>query len=33
MNMRIIECIDFYVLIEEGSAHRLIIVLHPLGAD
>jgi len=33
MNMRIIECIDCYVLMEEGPAHRLIVVLHPLGAD
>jgi len=31
--MKIIDCIDFYILIEEGPAHRLIIVLHPLGAD
>jgi len=33
MSMRIIDCIDFYILMEEGPAHRLIIVLHPLGAD
>jgi len=33
MNMRIIDCIDFCVLIEEGPAHRLIVMLHPLGAD
>jgi len=31
--MRIIDCIDFYVLMEEEPAHRLIIVLHLLGAD
>ena len=31
--MRIIDCIDCYILIEEGPAHRLIVVLHPLGAD
>ena len=31
--MRIIECVNFYLLIEEGPAHRLIVVLHPLGAD
>jgi len=31
--MRIIECIDFYVLMEEEPAYRLIVVLHPLGAD
>ena len=33
MNMRVISCIDYYVLIEERPAHRLIIVLHLLGAD
>jgi len=33
MNMRIIERIYFYVLMEEGPAHRLIVVLHPLSAD
>jgi len=31
--MRIIDCIDFYILMEEGPAHRLIIVLHPLGVQ
>jgi len=31
--MRVIDCIDFYVLMEEGPAHRLIVVLHPLSAD
>jgi len=33
MNMRIMDCINCYVLMEEGPAHRLIAVLHPLGAD
>jgi len=33
MNMRIIDCIDCYILMEEGPARRLIIVLHPLSAD
>jgi len=33
MNMRIIECIDNYIVIEGGPAHRLIIVLRPLGSD
>jgi len=32
MNMRIIECIDCSVLMEEGLAYRLIVVLCPLGA-
>jgi len=31
--MRIIDCIDSDALMEKGSAHRLIIVFHPLSAD
>jgi len=31
--MRVIDCIDNYCLMEEGPAHRFIIVLHLLGAD
>jgi len=31
--MRVIECIDSIVLMEEGPAHRLIIEFHPLSAD
>jgi hypothetical protein len=33
MNMRIIDCIDNYDIMEGGPAHRLIIVLRPLGTD
>ena len=33
MNMRVIDCIDCYIIMEEGPAHRLIVVLHSLGAD
>jgi len=33
MDMMVIDCIHCYVLIEEGPAHRLIVVLHPLSAD
>ena len=33
MNMRIIDCIHCYVLMEEGPGHRLIVVLHLLVAD
>jgi len=33
MNMRIIDCIGCYILMEEGPAYRLIVVLHPLDAD
>jgi len=33
MNIRIIDCIDSIALMEEGPAHRFIIVLHLLGAD
>ena len=32
MNMRIIDYIDSIALMEEGQAHRLIMVFHPLGA-
>jgi len=31
--MRVVVCINFYVLMEEGPAHRLIVVLHPLSVD
>ena len=31
--MRIIDSIDSIALMEEGPAHRLIIVFHPLSAD
>jgi len=31
--MRVIDCIDFYVLIEEGPALRLIVMHYPLSAD
>jgi len=33
MNMRVIDCIDSIALMEEGLAHRLIIVSHPLSRD
>ena len=33
MNMRVIDYIDNYYLIEGGPAHRLIIVVRSLGAD
>jgi hypothetical protein len=31
INMRVIDCINYSHLMEEGPAHRLIIVLRPLG--
>jgi hypothetical protein len=33
MNMRVIDCLDCNYLMEEGPAHRLIVVLRPLGTD
>jgi len=33
MNIRVTDCIDCYILMEEGLAYRFIIVLHLLGAD
>jgi len=33
MSMRIVDCINCYVLMGERPAYRLIVVLHPLGAD
>jgi hypothetical protein len=29
----LIDCIDYSLLMEEGPAHRLIVVLRPLGKD
>ena len=31
--MRVIDCIDYDYLMEGGPAHRLIVVLHPLGRE
>jgi hypothetical protein len=33
MDMRVNDCINCYVLMEGGPAHRLIVVLSPLGTD
>ena len=33
MNTRMVDCIDSIALMEEGPAHRPIIVFHHLGAD